>query len=304
MSRIAREAGTGCARAATIRIVAVLIVLPLFCILIFVPLALVSRTDLHPAYLAVPAGLFLLLLFGGGFGWFAWVLARRRKHLDAVCTPLGLSGNLYQMFFRQYRGQVGGRRVSVYFYRGPAVEVEIETSLQTRLAVTEGDAETAFLARLFDRRPLALDDPAMDGLAAMGLDEGWVRRLLAQPQVPELLRRLVTFSGAYTRRHVILRPGGLRLFLFGSGRLFDFNFDVTPEGFRSWVEDLLALVQVAEALPPPEVTDEESSAERVARGLRERNPYLVPAITAGAMGLFMCLAVVIAVVAVLLASSG
>jgi hypothetical protein len=304
LSRFAREAGTGCARAATIRIVAVIVVVPLFCILILLPLGLAIQTEVHPGWLAVPAGLFLLLLFGGGFGALAWILARRRKHLDAVCTPLGLRGSLYQMFFRQYHGEAAGRRVAVYFYRGPAVEVEVETSLPTRFAVTEGDAETAFLARLFDRQPLALDDAALDGLAVMGLDEGWARQLLAQPEVPALLRRLVTFPGTYTRRHVILRPGSLRLFLFGSGRLLDFSFDVTPEGFRSWVEDLLALVQAAEALPAPAITDEETSAERLARGLRERNPYLLPAITAGAVGVFFCLAVVIAVVAVLLASGG
>jgi hypothetical protein len=303
LSKIAREAGTGCARAATIRIVAALLVVPLFCILIVVPLGLVTRLDLHPGWLAVPAGLFLLLLFGGGFGGFAWVLARRRRHLDAVCAPLRLSGSLYQMFFRQYHGTVAGRRVALYLYRGPAVELEVETSPQTRLAVTEGDAETSTLARLFNREPLALDDPAMDGLAVMGLDEEWARRLLAQAEVPALLRRLVTFPGSYTRRHVILRPGSWRLFLFGSGRLLDFNFDLTPEGLQSWLEDLLALCQAAEALPAPQVTDEESSAERLARRVRERNPYLLPAITAGTMGIFLCLAVVIAVVAVLLASS-
>jgi hypothetical protein len=304
LSRFAREAGTGCARGATVQIVALAIVVPLFCILILLPLGLVTRLDLDLAWLIVPAGLFLLLLFGGGFGGFAWVLARRRKHLDAVCKPLGLSGSPYQMFFRQYHGAVAGRPVAVYFYRGPAVEVEVESSLGTRLAVTEGDAETSFLARLFDREPLTLDDPAMDGLAVMGLDEGWARQLLARPEVPALLRRLVTFPGSYTRRHVILRPGSLRLFLFGSGRLLDFNFDVTAEGLKGWLEDLLALIEAAEALPQPQVTDEESSAERLARRMRERNPYLLPAITAGVMAVFLCLAVVIAVVAVMLASRG
>jgi hypothetical protein len=304
LSRIAREAGAGCARAATIRLVAVIVVVPLFCLLIFVPLGLVTQLDLDLAWLIVPAGLFLLLLLGGGFGGLAWVLARRRRHLDSVCTPLGLSGSLYQLFFRQYHGAVAGRRVALYFYRGPAVELEVESSMGTRLAVAEGDAETAFLARLLGREPLALDDPALNGLAVIGLDEEWARRLLARPEVPALLRRLVTFPGSYTRRHVILRPGSLRLFLFGSGRLLDFNFDVTAEGLRGWLEDLLALIQAAEALPAPGVTAEESSAERLARRMRERNPYLLPAITAGVMGVFLCLAVVIAVVAVMLASRG
>jgi hypothetical protein len=70
------------------------------------------------------------------------------------------------------------------------------------------------------------------------------------------------------------------------------------------VEDLLALAQAGEALPTPHQTDGESSAERMARGMRERSPYLLPAITAGILAFFLCLAVAIAGTAILLASGG
>ena len=86
--------------------------------------------------------------------------------------------------------------------------------------------------------------------------------------------------------------------------MLDFNFNLTPERMRTLLDDLLALIQLAEALPAPQITAEESSAERMARRMRERNPYLLPAITAGALLIMFCLAAVIATVGVLAVSGG
>ena len=302
MSKFVREAGAGCGRSVVIRLAAVLIAVPLFCLLIVVPLGLVARLGLNPLWLALPAGLYLLLILGGGLGGLAWVVARRRKQLDELCAPLGLTGSLYQLFFRQYHGTVDGRQVAIYFYRGPAVEIDVESTLATRFAVTQADSDTRFLAGLFKREPLVLDDPTMERLWAATLDEEWARTLLTEPEIPPFLQRLVDFAGSFTRRHVVLRPGAWRLTLFGSARLLDFNFNLTPERMRTLLDDLLALIQIAEALPAPGVTAEESSAERMARRMRERNPYLLPAITAGALLIIFCLAAVIATVGVLLVS--
>lgn len=302
MSKFVQEAGAGCGRGIVIQLAAVLIVVPLFCLLICLPLGLFNQLDLDPLWLALPGGLFLLLLLGGGFGFMFWVVARRRKQLDGLCTPLGLTGGLYQFFFRQYHGTVDGRQVDIHFYRGPAVEIDIETPLATRLAVTQADGDTRLLAGLFKREPLVSDDPEMKSLWASALDPDWAGALLAQPEAPSLLRQLIDFDGPFTRRHVVLRPGACRLTLFGSTRLLDFNFDLTPERMRTLLDELLALIQLAEALPPPELTDEESAAERMARSVRQRNPYLVPAITAGVLAVMFCLAIAIAAVTVYLAS--
>jgi hypothetical protein len=271
----------GCGRSVFIQLIAVLIVVPLFCVLILVPLYLVNQGNTSIWVLIIPAGLFLLILWGGGAGAIFFVIHRRTRHLDALFTPLGLAGKLYQMFFRQYHGTVKGREVGAYFYRGPSVELDVSTSLQTRLGVSERHGDTMALARLFGRESLSLTDPALSDLAIFGHDEAWTRNLLAQPEVPDLLRRLITFEGPFTRRHVLLRPGWLRLHLYGSRNLLDFSFDITPEQAQQWLHDLSTLARIVEGLPAPQVTAEESSAERLAQSIRNRNPYLVPAITCG-----------------------
>jgi hypothetical protein len=289
----------GCLRSVFVQVIAVLIVVPLACVLIFIPLTLVNQSDLSIWWLIVPAGLFLLILVGGGIGGLVLVLSRRTRQLDALFAPLGLVGSLYSLTFRQYHGTVQGRNVAVYFYRGPALEIDVETDLQTRLAVTGQHADTNAIARLLNRQPLALTDPALSVFTAFGLDEAWSRELLAQEETPDLLERLIHFEGAFTRRHVILRPGWLRLHLFGSRNLFDLTLDAMPEQVQQWFDDLMALVRIAEALPAPQVTAEESSAERMARSLRSRNPYLVPLITIGViLAVFFC-AIAVGVVAFL-----
>ena len=302
MSKFVKEAGAGCGRGVVVQVIAAAIVFPLFCLLIAIPMGLVTQGGWDPLWLALPAGLFLLLLLGGGLGGLAWVVARRRKHLDEICTPLGLTGSLYQFWFRQFHGEMDGRKVSVYFYRGPAVEIDVETALQTRLAVTEADSDTRSLAGLFKQEPLAIDNPGMEALWVKALDDNWALDLLGESNVSALLHGLIAIPGAFRWRRVVLRPGAWRLTLFGSGRLFDFNFDVTTESMREAVENLLDLAQRAEAIVAPTETEGESPAEGVARRLRERNPYLVPAITAGVLALLFCLAISVAVVGVYLAS--
>jgi hypothetical protein len=303
MSTMLSEAGRGCGRSLVIQVIAVVIVVPLACLLIFLPLSFVSRSNLSIWYLIIPASLFLLILFGGGAGAMAFVFTRRARHLDTVFTPLGLTGQLYQMFFRQYHGSVEGREVGVYLYRGPSLELDISTSLQTRLGVTQQQRDTLFLARLFNREPLSLTDPALDGLTVFALDEDWTRKLLARPGVPELLQRLAAFESSFTRRHVLLRPGWIRLHLFGSRNLLDFKFDITPEQGRQWLDDLATLARIAESLPAPQITDEESSAERLASSLRNRSPYLVPAITVGVILAVILCSVAVGVAAFLFASA-
>ena len=289
----------GCLRSVFIQVIAVLIVVPLACVLIFIPLTLVSRSNLSIWWLIVPAGLFLLILVGGGIAALVLALSRRTRQLDALFAPLGLAGSPYSLSFRQYHGTVRGRSVAVYSYRGPALEIEIETDLQTRLAVTGQHADTNAIARLLNRQPLSLTDPALSAFTAFGLDEAWSRALFAQTKTPGLLQRLIHFEGSFTRRQVILRPGWLRLHLFGSRNLLDFTLDATPDQVQQWFDDLQALVRVAEGLPAPQVTAEESSAERMARSIRSRNPYLVPAITIGVMGVVFLCATAIGVVAFL-----
>jgi hypothetical protein len=293
----------GCTRSLLIQVIAVLIVVPLVCVLVFLPLTLVGRSDLSIWWLIIPVSLFLLISLGGGIGTLVLVLSRRTRQTDALFTPLGLVGSPYSLFFRQYHGVVQGRDVAVYYYRGPTLEIEVETPLQTRLGATGQHADTNALARLLNRQPLSLADPALSAFAVFGLDEAWSRELLAQTETPGLLQRLIHFEGSFTRRQVLLRPGWLRLHLFGSRNLLDFTLDVAPDQVHQWFDGLLALLRLAEGLPAPQVTAEESPAERMARSIRDRNPYLVPAITVGAIVVIFFCAIAIGVAAFLWATA-
>ncbi|MGC9357340.1 MAG: hypothetical protein ACP5GX_05725 [Anaerolineae bacterium] len=305
MADLARGLGRGCSRSLLIQLGAVAItffvVVPLLILLVVLPLGVLGNTDLSPWLLAIPAGLFLLLINGGVFGYMAFILIRRKRYLDAVFEPLGLTGTLYQMFFRQYHGTVAGRDISVYFYRGPTLEIDLTASPQTRLTITGQHTDTQLAARLLDREPLELDDPALASYTVFALDPDWARRLLDHPEVRTSLERLIHFEGWSVRRQIILLPGRLRLRLFGNRNLF--KWDLTTSQVQSWLEDLLAFLRIAEAQPSPEYTAEPSGAERMAQGIRQSNPWLLPVITAVIIFLIFACAIGAGVIAFLIASA-
>jgi hypothetical protein len=296
MSEMAKGLSRGCLRASVIRIFAVIIVIPLWCALIFVPLTVVTRNpDASIWWLIVPAVLFLIVTVGGGCAVVIWVIWRRNRQLDAAFTPLDLTGQMYHMLHRQYHGMLAGRQVGAYFTRGPLLELEVGTLLQTRFGMSRDDVDTATFARLFNRQPMSLADPALDGLLVFPLDEDWMRELLAVPEAQDLLRRLVSFEGAYVRRHVLLRPGALTLQLYGSRRLLDFKANVEPAQVRQWFDDLLALASIAESLRAPQQTAEETSVERFARSMR-RPAATLWIVAAVVVGVVLCPTAIVAVV--------
>jgi hypothetical protein len=272
MSTLAKDFARGYGRAAVIRVIAMVIGFPLACIYVSVSLWLISTFDFQSWATAVAAVLCLVPIFVGAVGVPAGAALWRRTKLDALFVPLGLTGRTYQTSFRQYHGTVQGRQVDVYFYRGPVLEIEVSTTLQTRLGVTGQQADTRFFANLVDRQPLVFADPALSDLTIFALDETWARSLLAVPDAVELLHRLIALNSTFTRQQVILRPGTFQLMLSGNQRLF--GFDVSPQQVRMWLDDLLRLVQTAEPLPVPQVTAQLTSTEQFAQRLRQRNPYM------------------------------
>ena len=231
--------------------------------------------------LILPASLYVLILNGGAFGYLALVLRRRKRRLDAAFTPLGLTGQRYMLTGRQYHGTVGGRDVDVRFYRGPMLELHLSTPLQTRFGVAEVGSTTPALARLLGRQALALDDPALDGLRVYALDENWARCLMAEPGARKLVQRLLDAGERWALvRQVVLGPGAFRLRLYHSQRLF--GFEITSEEAQRWLDDLLALTRIAEQLPGPTVTAEESAGERIVRtGAASRIGLVIVALVVG-----------------------
>ncbi|MBN1583928.1 MAG: hypothetical protein JXA89_24685 [Anaerolineae bacterium] len=295
MSTIGKDIARGCGRAMVIRVIAIVVGVPLAGALIAILLALASAFEARPWVLVVAGGVSLVLLFGAAAAFMFIVIYQRKNKLDALFAPLGLSGKAYDSFFRQYHGTMQDRQVDVWFYRGPVLEIEVSTSLQTRLGVTGPHADTRFLAGLAGRQPLPLNDPTTDDLTVFAHDEGWTRALLANPHAVELVRQLIALDSMFSRQQVILRPGTFRLMLSGSRRLF--GIDLEPERVHCWVNALLRLVHIAEHLPAPQVTDEISSAEQFARRLRNRNPYWTLWVALGTVVFILaCSAVVTAAV--------
>ena len=277
MSVLFEEMLLGCRRSLAVQLIAILIVVPLICTLICLPLWLVARWDASIWILIITAGFFLLILIGGGIGGMGLTFRRRARQLDSVFCPLGLTGSLYHLYFRQYHGHVQDREVSVYFYRGPTLEIEVKTSLQTRLAVTGRGGDASFFSRLLGREPLTITDERLQDLMAYALDAEWAQNALTDGSVPELLHRLINDDDNFIRRHVVLQPGLLRLTLFGSRNLF--SFELEPPEAEKWVYDLLALAQALEQITEPEVTAEETTAEEIAQSVKQSNPLTLWKIT-------------------------
>lgn len=287
MSDTARNLSMGCARSMTLQILIPIIVLPLGCIFVLAPLWLVMSFDLNPVWLIVPLILFFLIVFGGTAAAMAWVLYSRARKLDAAFVPLGLAGSLYMLWFRQYHGTVGGRQMDVYLKRGPYLDIYVGTPVKSRMGITSRNWDTQMLGTLVGKSALTFADSRLDGLSVYAWEEGWTREVVARPNVAGLLRRLIEMPGFWIRRQVILSPGALRLSLSGSTTLF--RFEIQPEEARRWVGDLVALAEIVERAPGPQIVIEETEGERLARSVRNQNPYLLPIIAVAVIiGILLC----------------
>lgn len=252
------------ARSILVSLLSVLIVIPLTCVFIFIPLWLVNQFDFSIWVLIGSAGLFLLVLFGGGFGALAWTFYRRKRWLDSLFIPWGLAGSAYMISGRQYQGSVQGREIIARFYRGPTLDLYVGTPLQTRLGIAEKSQTGLALAGMLGRQPISLAAPDLEALSVFALDEEWARSLLARPEARMLLQRLMKAGESWVLiQQVYLQPGAFHLRLYRNKNLF--RYDIEPAEVREWLDDLMALARVAEGLPAPQVTDDESGAEQLVR---------------------------------------
>ncbi len=254
-------------RSLLVSLLSFVIVAPLGCVLVLIPTWYFITHDTSIWVLLIPAGLFLLILFGGGFGALAWTLYRRKRWLDSLFTPWGLTGSAYMLSGRQYQGSVQGREVTARFYRGPTLDLYVDTPLQTRLGITEKSRTGTALAGMLGRKPLSLDDPDLDEWGIFALDEGWARSLLADPEARLLIRRLMRAGESWVLMpQLSLQPGAFHLRLYRNKNLF--KYGIEPDEARAWLDDLLALARIAERLPAPQVTAEALGVESLVRSGR------------------------------------
>jgi hypothetical protein len=221
--------------------------------------------------LAISLTLFMTLIFGGTFGIAAWMVLSRQRQLDAAFTPLGLTGSMYFLNGRQYHGAVGGRKVDVYFYRGPMLDLYVSTPLKTRLSVGVKDSVGQAIAGLVNRQPVKLDDPELSRLNFFLSDEPWGRAWLADPEAKAALLRLTSDEGSYELRQVHLQPEAFLLKLYHTDQK-----RITYENARQWIADLTTLARVAESLPAPEKIIEASPLEKSTQS--DRGKLILPAI--------------------------
>jgi hypothetical protein len=254
-------------RRVIISLVAIAIVLPLGCCFIFLPLSLVQGGSFSDAttilVLIVPMALFFIVVIGGALGGGYWIISRRTHWLDEALLPLGLEGKSYGLSGRQYHGRYQGRQVDILVYRGPTVSINVGTPLKTRLSVAERNRTGLAISRAFKREPLETADPDLASLVVYAHEESWGQALITQSEAKTIFNRLVLGESNFLFQQLHLNPEAFLYRLYRSKGLFKFH--IQPEQFQSWLNDVISLAQLAEALPVPQEAIEPSRLEQGAR---------------------------------------
>ncbi len=216
------------------------------CLAIF--LVLISMSDNSDTGLALLIGFGVLVILGMGAAMIAVLFVvpmLRGRKFDSYFTPLGLAGKSYALFWRQYEGMIGGRRVTGSVFRGPNYRLTIHSPVDARLGVgTQTGVGKAFggLSKLI---PVSLDYPELSGVYAWSRDEQWARSLFENPTSREAFARLLSQQYGTEIRSINIGQDGVLLSIAYS-RLAVLN----EENVRSWLDDLIRITEAAEALPP------------------------------------------------------
>lgn len=278
-------------RSCLVQVAAVVIVIPLFTVLILVPLYLANRSGVTSNealwIMVIPAAIFILLLIGGGYGLIYYSVIRRGKWLDQVFLPIGLEGRSFAVIGRQYHGTVDGREVDVFFSRGPLLTIYVGTTVKTRVSIADVEDVSLTLAGLFNKYPLELGSPRLTGYAH---ETEWGQTFVNHQDVEDIAAELIFEEHPFLIRQILLNPDAIMLRLYRSRRLWDFKFN--PEQGRHWLEGLIRLVEIAEELPVPKEPIEESELSEKVRHGNLRTGRIVGIIVAALVGIPTCIAVV------------
>jgi NAD(P)-dependent dehydrogenase (short-subunit alcohol dehydrogenase family) len=205
-----------------------------------------SNSDIAMAAAIAAAVCIPTALLGGAVLAVVLVISRRGRRFDALFEPLGLTGSMYGITGRQYRGIASGRQVHITFYRGPGLNIDVSSSLQTRFAIGTRTGLGQAASGLFQSRAVPLDDPDYGHLMASAHDEAWARSLLADPAAKAAILRLTRDVAATEIRSLTIQPGKMQVTIYRFlPRL------LTAENAQMWLDDLLALAELAEKRPPP-----------------------------------------------------
>ena len=268
-ARIKRRLLIGC--------ISVLIGVPIMgCCVLLLPTVVFPALDgiaagggaINSGMVILAAGILALLaLIGIPLVLLVGLTVRRTRDLNAVFNPMGLTGKPFMVYGRHYQGQIGGREVDVYIYRGPTVEIRLKTAVRTRLQVIPKGSISTVVAGMLARDPLATDSPSLDAFSIYPLDPAWTLELLAVPRVVEAIRGLMTLGASWAiLRQVEIQPGEVLFYLNRSHKIIGNSIDLSAA--QGWLEALESLAEVVESQPLPTILAE--PVEGSSRASRQR----------------------------------
>lgn len=245
-------------------LIGLLVACPLCILFALIPVWEENRYRWGDGILIGAFALWMFIFLGGITAYIIIVMTRRKKWLDSVFTPLGLTGKPYMLNWREYTGTYRGRKICARFYRGPTVEINIETSLKTRFGIADQNQPGLYIASLANRKPISFTQQGLESLRVFALDENWTTRLLESEDAGAAVVRLIKAGDSWAVfRQVFLRPLSFQLHLYRNKNMYEYIF--TADDVRQWTDDLITVAERAECLPEPEITAEESRLEIASR---------------------------------------
>lgn len=239
--RVAAE-GRGCLLTLVAIPVALFTILAPFALAALVPARRGDRTGVLIAGLGSS-----LILFSLGMVWiFRTIVGNRARRLDASFVPLGLTGQSQGAAGRYFSGELDGRRVDVFFLKGPLLQIHVAAACAGRLAIGFQSSLAGLGRRLAGAQELVLP-LALQGLAGSTHEQQWGQQVIAGADFQGATRALLAAAGPVETRVVSTYPGGVLL----TGNRVDAADVEDPAKMHAAVGALLAIARAVEAAPVP-----------------------------------------------------
>ncbi len=165
------------------------------------------------------------------------VINSRARRVDEIFVPLGFTGSRYMIQGRQYHKNNSGRPVHIYFFRGPTLEVRIDSNVNTAFQVFKKSSIPASFARSFQKIPYQSDNPVLESLAFYPADSQWLPGFLEGHSAVQAIHDLM-YDGADWAifRRLELLPGELLLNLYQSKEWNSYPLDQSE--VKNWIKQL------------------------------------------------------------------
>lgn len=187
--------------------------------------------------------------------------------LEARSSGLGMSG-------REYHGTVEGRELHVYYYRrytrsmgslatyqGSVLDIHVYTpTLKTRVGISLRNQIGQAINRVIQSKEVEIADPDYADVMAYAKDESWTSGFLENEEAKTRILHLINEPSPAGLGQVIIFPEMLNVKLL---RLPEDQ--LTPDVARQWIEDAIALAEIAEDQPAPFEVIEPNRLERTIR---------------------------------------